>query len=873
MAVSQTSNAATNLEYHNLMLKEVVHSDCLVVSSPGLGIERLLIQLLQVYSESGRIVFILSSSTDLEDYCRSQLEDLGLTVNRLPKTITFDVNIAERLKLYSSGGCFFITSRILVVDMLSNRVPWHSMSGIIVLNAHSIIESHQDAFCLRLFRMNNTSGFIKGLTSNPQSLSKGLMSLDRVMRTLFVKEVFVWNRNRKQVIESLESRAKPNVVEIRFNLTPDMESIQFAIMDLIDMLLRDLKGSNPGLFNDADEVSLENAITPNFSRLLRRQFEPVWHQLTPRTKRILDDMNVLRRLLFSLTDDDCLTFYDLLQSIRHSIKLDTRISDWIFYEPAETLFVVAKNRLGFKKKTNTGEDDLEAEPDLETNPKWVAFCDIVKEVKEETKTLGREVTLLVIIRADSMAEKLTAVLEKGAEQTLKELYFRRKKFATKQDESSQEVERVNLLDKSCVSLSEVIEDYNEFCHQTVKKSHVNILYHSTQASSYIDFEKILQRYKPWFFVMYDPDVESIRRLEVYQAVNCSPDQSRIYFLIFDSSAEEQRYLTVLRKEKDAFELLLSSVKNLVIPEERDGKSGLHPDLERSSQLLDLVSNKRKSLSKKVSRNDIIKQRVVVDLREFRCQLPSLLHKRGIDIDAETIDIGDYILTPDVCVERKSLIDLIGSLSSGRLYNQTRVMTRFYRKPVLLIEFDERQDFGLKGKMSFQWKGFSSSQDKTAGSVDTTRKLVLLTISFPKLRVIWSPSPAFSAEIFELLKMDREQPVLKKVMDISSEELPVEELSDSFDIEAKDFLLSLPGVNYHNVFALMTKFMNIMEILKASKDELSKVLDSKISAESLYSCLHNDLANYCVNTELKVEKQKEKQMTKQQQPKNIYKRKK
>ena len=31
-----------------------------------------------------------------------------------------------------------------------------------------------------------------------------------------------------------------------------------------------------------------------------------------------------------------------------------------------------------------------------------------------------------------------------------------------------------------------------------------------------------------------------------------------------------------------------------------------------------------------------------------------------------LQVGDYILTPDVCVERKSVSDLIGSLNSGRL---------------------------------------------------------------------------------------------------------------------------------------------------------------------------------------------------------------
>ena len=58
-------------------------------------------------------------------------------------------------------------------------------------------------------------------------------------------------------------------------------------------------------------------------------------------------------------------------------------------------------------------------------------------------------------------------------------------------------------------------------------------------------------------------------------------------------------------------------------------------------------------------------------------------------------VGDYILTPDICVERKSLSDLIGSLNSGRLYNQSVAMCRTYKQPVLLIEFDANKPFALQ----------------------------------------------------------------------------------------------------------------------------------------------------------------------------------
>ncbi len=58
-------------------------------------------------------------------------------------------------------------------------------------------------------------------------------------------------------------------------------------------------------------------------------------------------------------------------------------------------------------------------------------------------------------------------------------------------------------------------------------------------------------------------------------------------------------------------------------------------------------------------------------------------------------VGDYILSPDLCVERKSLSDLIGSLSNGRLYNQCVAMCRTYKHPILLIEFDANKPFALQ----------------------------------------------------------------------------------------------------------------------------------------------------------------------------------
>lgn len=54
-----------------------------------------------------------------------------------------------------AGGVHIVTTRILVVDMLKKRVPIDKISGIVVVRAHKVIESCQEAFVLRLYRQSN----------------------------------------------------------------------------------------------------------------------------------------------------------------------------------------------------------------------------------------------------------------------------------------------------------------------------------------------------------------------------------------------------------------------------------------------------------------------------------------------------------------------------------------------------------------------------------------------------------------------------------------------------------------------------------------------------------------------------------------------
>ncbi|WIA42689.1 hypothetical protein OEZ86_008643 [Tetradesmus obliquus] len=139
---------------------------------------------------------------------------------------------------------------------------------------------------------------------------------------------------------------------------------------------------------------------------------------------------------------------------------------------------------------------------------------------------------------------------------------------------------------------------------------------------------------------------------------------------------------------------------------------------------------------------------VVDVHEFMSGLPAVLHQQGFRLTPITLEVGDYVLSREVVVERKALPDLFASLGSGRLYHQAEAMVKGYKTPMLLIEFDGDKAFCLTGP---------SEVADCLDSRSPQARLVLLLLHFPKLRLLWSRSQHATGELFLALKRNQEEP--------------------------------------------------------------------------------------------------------------------
>lgn len=79
-------------------------------------------------------------------------------------------------------------------------------------------------------------------------------------------------------------------------------------------------------------------------------------------------------------------------------------------------------------------------------------------------------------------------------------------------------------------------------------------------------------------------------------------------------------------------------------------------------------------------------KVVIDKRELRSPVSKHLERLGIELEFRTLEVGDYVLSDRVGVERKANSDFFDTMFVRReLFSQLRDLKMAYKRPLLIIE--------------------------------------------------------------------------------------------------------------------------------------------------------------------------------------------
>lgn len=190
-------------------------------------------------------------------------------------------------------------------------------------------------------------------------------------------------------------------------------------------------------------------------------------------------------------------------------------------------------------------------------------------------------------------------------------------------------------------------------------------------------------------------------------------------------------------------------------------------------------------------------KVVADHREAASGILRELHRLDLNIEMQQLEVGDFILSERVGVERKTVRDFLQSLVDGRLLEQAKNLAETFERPLLVLEGE-----GLYSERRIHPNAIRGA-------------LACITVDY-HIPIISTKDEKASAKILASITK-REQKEKKSEIPVRSERksLTLTELQ-RFVVEG------LPGVSAVLAKRLLDHFASVERVMQASEEELMEV---------------------------------------------------
>jgi DNA excision repair protein ERCC-4 len=658
------------------------------------------------------------------------------------------------------------------------------------------------------------------------------------------------------------------LVEISLPPDPGASIIYEAISELLDVSVKELRKYER---LDTTDLTPSKGLTSSFDETIKRQLAPVWHTVSPKIRQLVSDMKTLRSLAGYLLKFDAITFLRYLENLKATEGVK---SAWMFHSAAHVIFEGAKSRV-YKLEETAGPQDnridkdgteghnqiannkTEIKPTLDELPKWKCLIDILLELMDD---VDANQNVIVFCQDEFTCEQLHTVIKpNGPSRFMESQYI--EYLADKMNKSKvsgkkrtaagasvanmvsfsqveeaallREAKSLDVLKKAGSSSSEsnikgkvIMKDHDNGAKDIQDPMEAWFANHVKFVSSDSVGALTLWELLPHRIVVYDPDITVVRQIELFNAQNPSINL-QVYLLRYEPSPEMDKFHALLARERNAFEELIKS-KGAMAKQISKEVEPIYKPIERADNSVSANAITRKAGGRSLlDKPDKI--RVIVDVREFMSPLPAVLHAQGYNVIPVTLEVGDYILSPEICVERKSIPDLRGSLASGRLFQQAEAMCKHYQIAILLIEFDGDKAFALQSPSEM-------GEDIQSGHIMS--RLSLLCLHHPRLRLVWSRSLHATADIFRQLKSNYDEPDPVQASNVG---LEAGEAADSKEPAVNnsglEILRRLPGVTDASVRPLAREAGSLAGLAHLTLDKLIEIMGSAPYARRLYEFLH------------------------------------
>ena len=280
-------------------------------------------------------------------------------------------------------------------------------------------------------------------------------------------------------------------------------------------------------------------------------------------------------------------------------------------------------------------------------------------------------------------------------------------------------------------------------------------------------------------VLYEPVPSEVRMIQ-RRGRTGRKRTGRVKVLVTEGTRDEAYYWSSIRKEDNM-------KSQLIDPEILD---------ELNASAVERMENQRnvKVIERPKEENDF--PVVYADSREGNSKVIRHLTEMEIDVKINSMAVGDYQVSDEVVIERKTANDFVSSIIDKRLFKQARELTEEFKKPIIILEGDDIYNGmihpnAIRGTIAALAIDFRISIIPTRNAQDTAAMIKRIAV--------------------------REQNGKKIPISIRTDKKPVTQMEQQLFI-----VESLPNIGPVNAKNLLKHFGSVSEVFNASESDLQEV---------------------------------------------------
>ena len=732
--------------YQQILAGDVLKKgNTMVVAPTALGktIVAILVAADRLQKVKNSKVLILSPSKPLAIQHEASFKEF-LT---LPcSSITGAVKTDERVKRWEESRIISATPQTIESDLLNGRYDLSSVSLVVFDECHHGVGAYSYVYLASRYVKESNYNLILGLTASPGS---DKAKIKEVCENLYIQNVVVKTENDRDV----KPYFNPVSIDwVRIKMSEELDKINKFLEKALKIRLKTLK--NMGILKTISVTKVDILKT-------RGRIQGEIARSTSPKKELFQAISILSAVINIQHAQELVEtqgVHPFNKYIARLRKKKTKASKSLMNDP------------NFSRAVRLAHD---AEKHGWEHPKLRTLAEILKK---ELGTDDGQTTLQTTRYSDKQDEKSSKII-----------VFTQFRDTLEMIHDKLESEGI----KSVKFFGQGTKDGEKGLTQKEQKEIIkafrmgeyDVLISTSVAEEGIDIPAVD------LVILYEPVPSEVRMIQ-RRGRTGRKRTGRVKVLITNGTRDEGYYWSSVRKEDNMKNQLI----NPKILEELNESAVARMDNEKKVKVIEKPKEEKLPL-------------VYADSREGNSKVIRYLSQMEMDVKIQSMAVGDYQVSDEVAIERKTAKDFVSSMIDKRLFKQARELSEEFKRPLMILEGDDLYSGmvnpnAIRGTIASIALDFGISIIPTRDAQDTAAMIKRIAI--------------------------REQSGEKTNIQIRTDKKPVSLWEQQIFI-----VESLPSIGPVNAKNLLEHFGSVSRVFNASESELMEVEGiGKITAQSI-----------------------------------------